>query len=104
MTGPNQTRPSREIAYVLLSFFLWIAVEYITVWHTKLAEWVALMPFVFIQYLVIILVFWFFIFRQQWSEKRILLLMLVLMYIMECLWQNPLLLNPVTFAPHPANE
>jgi len=99
VTTVDQSRPSGGIYYILLSFGLWVVVEFITVWHSKLAEWISLMPYVLIQYLVIILVFWFFIYRKGWSERRMFLLMLVVMYLMEVLWRNPLLFNPLTFIP-----
>jgi hypothetical protein len=99
MTTADETKPTIGICYILLSFALWVFVEFITVWRAKLDEWVLLMPWVLIQYLVIILVFWYFIFRRRWSERRIFLLMLAVMYMLEFLWQMPLLFNPLTFIP-----
>lgn len=99
MKTADRKAPIGGIYYVVVSFVLWMIVEFITVWRAKLNEWVSLMPWVLIQYLVIILVFWYFIFRRRWSERRILLLMLAVMYVFEFLWQNPLLLNPLTFVP-----
>lgn len=99
MTTANQVQYAKDLCYILVSFILWMVVEYVTVWHAKLAEWTALMPYVLIQYLVIIAVFWLVLFRQRWSEKRTFLLMLAVMYALEFVWQNPLLLNPLTFIP-----
>jgi hypothetical protein len=99
MTTADDTKPTGGIYYILLSFVLWMIVEFVTVWNARLDEWVSLMPWVLIQYLVIIMVFWYFIFRKNWAERRILLLMLTLMYMFEFLWQTPFLLNPVTFIP-----
>ena len=99
MEDADRTQATKGIYYVVISFALWIFVEYLTVWHSKLAEWVSLMPYVLIQYLVIVLIFSYFIFRRRWSERRIFLLMLVVMYVLEFLWANPLLLNPLTFIP-----
>ena len=99
MADADQTKPCKGIYYIVISFALWMFVEYLTVWHSKLAEWVSLMPYVLIQYLVIVLVFSYFIFPRRWSERRIFLLMLVVMYVLEFLWANPLLLNPLTFIP-----
>ena len=99
MVDLDQTRPHKGIYYIVVSFALWMIVEYLTVWHSKLAEWVSLMPHVLIQYLVIVLVLSYFIFRRRWSERRIFLLMLLVMYVFEFLWANPLLLNPLTFIP-----
>ncbi len=99
MADADQTKPCRGVCYIVISFALWVCVEYLTVWHSKLAEWVSLMPYVFIQYLVIVLIFAYFIFRRRWTERRIFLLMLVVMYVLEFLWANPLLLNPLTFIP-----
>ena len=45
--------------YILISFLLWIVVEFITVWHQRFQEWVSYMPWVFFQYLFIILIFWY---------------------------------------------
>jgi hypothetical protein len=90
---------NRGIQYVLLSFGLWLIVEYLTVWHSRVAEWLSLFPYVLLQYLLIVLVFWYFIFRRQWPERRLFLLMLGVMYLFEFLWRNPLLLNPLAFAP-----
>lgn len=99
MADADQTERYKGIYYIVISFVLWMFVEYLTVWHSKLAEWVSLMPYVLIQYLVIVLVLAYFIFRRRWSERRLFLLMLVVMYVLEFLWANPLLLNPVTFIP-----
>ena len=99
MADADQTKPHKGIYYIILSFALWMIVEYLTVWHSKPAEWVSLMPYVLIQYFVIVLIFSYFIFRRTWSEKRIFLLMLVVMYVLEFLWANPLLLNPLTLIP-----
>jgi hypothetical protein len=99
MTTVDETKPTVGIYYILLSFVLWMIVEFVTVWNAKLDEWVSLMPYVLIQYLVIIMVFWYFIFRRNWNERKILLLMLTLMYVFEFLWQTPFLLNPLTFIP-----
>jgi hypothetical protein len=52
MTRSDRTKPIREVAYIMLSLALWMMVEYVTVWHAKLTEWVALMPYVLIQYLI----------------------------------------------------
>ncbi|MFQ5838071.1 MAG: hypothetical protein ACE5HJ_04735 [Thermoplasmata archaeon] len=92
-------RLQKGILYIVLSFTLWPIVEYATVWHSRFSEWVSLMPYVFIQYLVIVLIFWYFIFRRMWSERRILIVMIVVMYAFEFLWQNPLLLNLYLFMP-----
>jgi len=99
MTDADRAKPNKGIYYIGVSFALWMFVEYLTVWHSKLAEWVSLMPYVLIQYLVIVLLFWYFIYRRRWSERRIFLLMLIVMYVLEFLWANPLLLNPLAFIP-----
>jgi len=99
MADADQAKPRNGIYYIILSFALWMIVEYLTVWHSKLAEWVSLMPYVLIQYLVIVLVFSYFMFRRSWSERRLFILMLVVMYVLEFRWANPLLLNPLTFVP-----
>ncbi len=99
MADADRTKPHKGVCYIVISFALWVVVEYLTVWHSKLAEWVSLMPYVLIQYMVIVLIFSYFIFRRRWSERRIFLLMLVVMYVLEFLWTNPLLLNPLTFIP-----
>ena len=99
MADADRTKLYKGVCYIAISFALWALVEYLTVWHSKAAEWVSLMPYVLIQYLVIVLIFAYFIFRRRWSERRIFLLMLVVMYVLEFLWANPLLLNPIAFIP-----
>ena len=99
MTTADTTKPTAGLYYILLSFGLWMVVEFITVWRAKLDEWVSHMPWVLIQYLLIILVVWYFIFRRRWNGRKILLLMLSVMYLFEFLWQMPLLFNPLTFIP-----
>lgn len=86
-------------SYILFSFALWLIVEYITVWRVRFDEWVSDMPLVLFQYLFIILIFWFFLFVKNWSHKRAFVLMLIVMYIFEFIWQNPLLLNAILFIP-----
>ncbi len=90
---------SKGVFYILLSFLFWVAVEYITVWHKDFARWVALMPWVFLQYLLIVLVFYYFIFRRRWTERRVFYLMLGVMFGLELLWGNFLLLSIVWFVP-----
>ncbi len=53
----------------------------------------------FIQYHVIFLVFYYFICRPCWTERRGFFLMLAVLFIMELLWQNFMLLNIVWFIP-----
>ena len=90
-------KPSNGALYIIISFVLWLMGEYVTVWHSRLAEWLSLMPFIAILYLLIILIFYYFIFRRKWAEKHLFVLMLVVMFLMELLWQNPLLFFiPVT--------
>ncbi len=98
---PEQGQCHRHagLIYIATSFVLWIAVEYLTVWHARLAEWVALMPSVLIQYLAIVLIFWFFLFRRRWTGRHSLMLMVGMMYAFELLWKNPLLFNAYTFLP-----
>jgi hypothetical protein len=76
-----------------------VIIEYITVWHSRFKEWISLMPWSLIQYLAIVLIFYYFIFRRKWSDKRIFMLMIILMYILEFIWQNFLLLNIYLFIP-----
>lgn len=90
--------------YIILSLAFWIAVEYITVWHSRFAEWISLMPWALIQYLGIVLIFYYFLFKRGWSGKKAFILMLVVMYFFELIWQLAsqtrfLLLNPVMFIP-----
>jgi len=92
-------KPSKGFIYVIISFALWLIAEYLTVWNSRFEEWMSLMPFAAIQYLFIILIFYFFIFQKKWSEKKVFLLMLGVMFLFEFLWQNFLLLNVVTFVP-----
>ena len=99
MTTADHTRRGKGIDYIILSFVLWLIVEYITVWRSRLDEWIELFPGVLIQYLVIILTFWYLAFRRRWRERSILLFMFALMYSLELLWQNHLLFNPFTFVP-----
>jgi len=99
MATDDQTKPYRGLCYVGLSFALWMLFEYLTVWRSKLGEWVSLMPYVLIQYVVIILIFWYFAFRRKWSDKKLFFLMLGVMYFSEFLWGTPFLLNPITFIP-----
>jgi hypothetical protein len=99
MPAADRIKPHKGIYYIVLSFALWVFVEYLTVWHSRFAEWISLMPYVLIQYLVIVLVFFYLIFRKTWNGRSTFILMLVVMYVFEFLWANPLLLDPVTFIP-----
>jgi hypothetical protein len=86
--------------YILLSFVLWIIVEYITVWRgERFSEWMSYMPWALFQYLFIILIFWFFLFIKEWGHRRMLIVMIGVMYAFEFLWQNFLLLNVIWFIP-----
>jgi hypothetical protein len=92
-------KPIKPILYILLSLALWLIVEYLSVWSKRWDEWMSLMPWAIFQYLFIILIFWFFFYKRIWSTKKMFILMLVVMYIFEFLWQNFLILNPITFIP-----
>ena len=46
----NMGKLIRGIAYIIISFILWVIVEYLTVWSKKMAEWISLMPWILIQY------------------------------------------------------
>ena len=89
----------RGLLYIIFSFILWIIVEYITVWRTRFEEWMSLMPWAALQYLVIILIFYYFLYWRDWNELRVFGLMVLVMYVFEFLWQNFLLLNIVLFIP-----
>ena len=99
MNIQNTVKLSKGKLYIILSFILWLIAEYVTVWHARFGEWVSLMPYVFIQYLVIVLIFYYFIFRKKWKEKGVFIVMLVVMYVLEISWQNPLLFNVFLFIP-----
>jgi len=71
--------------------------EYITSWSSRMGEWFSLLPWVLIQYLVIILIFVFFFYFAKVSQKKVFLTMLVVMYGFEFLWQNPLLFSVDSF-------
>ena len=72
--------------YVLMSYILWLAAEYVTVWNTRLGQWTALMPYILIQYLVIVLTFYWALFRLKLTGMRQLIFMLGVMYIWEIIW------------------
>ena len=96
MNTKNIFLPLREKLYVILSFVFWIIAEFITVWHSQAQfnKWISTMPWVFLQYLFIILIFYFMLFRLKWSEKRVFIAMLIVMYVFELLlWQNYSALN-----------
>lgn len=86
---------SKEKLYIVLSFIFWIIAEFITVWHSKdqLNKWISTMPYVFLQYLFIILIFYLFLFKLKWNEKKVFIAMLIVMSVFELLWQNSLLLT-----------
>ena len=90
---------SKGTAYITISFVLWIIAEFITVWRTRIGEWLGYMPWILFQYLLIILVFWFFLFIRGWNHRKAFFIMIAIMYTFELLWQNPLLLNAVWFIP-----
>ena len=52
MTIADDKKPAGGIYYILSCFVLWMIVEFVTVWNARLDEWVSLMPWVLIQYLV----------------------------------------------------
>ena len=94
MNIKNFFQPSKGKLYIIISFIFWLIVEYITVWHSKFNEWLHNLPLTSIQYWVLIFIFYYFLFRKKWSEKRIFIMMLVIMYFFEIvLWQNSLALN-----------
>lgn len=95
----NIFKISQGKIYITLSFFLWLVVEYVTVWHDKFNEWLSLMPYVLIQYLFIVLFFYALIFRKKLAEKKVFIIVVIVMYIFELLWKNFLLYDPVWIIP-----
>jgi len=57
------------------------------------------MPWILLQYLFIILIFWFLLFVKNWNYRRVLIAMLIIMYGFELLWKNPFLSSPLLFIP-----
>lgn len=94
MNIKNLLKPSKGKLYIIFSLILWVIAEYVTVWHSWLNEWLAILPYVFLQYLFIIMIFYFLFFRLKWSEKKVFIAMIVVMYGFEIiLWQNALALT-----------
>ncbi len=89
----------KSFLYVLISFILWVLVEFVTVWYSRFEEWMSYMPFALFQYLFIILIFWLFLFVFKWKHSRVFFVMILIMYVFEFLWQNFLILNLVWFVP-----
>jgi len=101
MENKDSSTPSKGLNFILLSFIFWIIVEYILVWATRLNEWISYMPFIFLYYLGIVLIFWLLFYRIKRDEKQIFIIMVILMYPIEIiLFSNALLLNPLWFIPH----
>ncbi len=95
----NKNFFNQDLLYIFLSLIFWLIAEYLTVWSSKLNEWLAIFPLAILQYFFIILIFYFLLFRFSWNEKRVLISMIFVMYVFELLWQNALLLNPLCFIP-----
>ena len=93
MNIKNLFRPAKGKLYIIFSFILWIIVEFITVWHSRLDAWLSTMPWASLQYLFIVLIFYCLLFRLKWSEKKVFIAMIIVMYGFEFLWQNYFALN-----------
>ena len=98
MRAPADNR-YHGLLYTLISLSLWLATEYVTVWHSRLQEWLSYSPWVFIQYLAIILPFSVLFFRFRVSERTVAIAMFPVMVVWELLWRNPLLLNARSVLP-----
>ena len=85
----------KGLLYIIISFVFWLVAEYVTVWHSKLGAWIALMPMIFLQYLIIILIFWFFIFQRKIPYLSLVALVLIVMLIFEFLWQTSITLDNI---------
>lgn len=99
MNIQNIYKVSKGKIYITLSFTLWLVVEYITVWQYKFNGWLSLMPYVLIQYLLIVLFFYYLFFTIQLAEKNVFLILVMVMYVFELLWKNFLLYDPVWIIP-----
>lgn len=99
MNIQNIFKVSKGKIYIALSFLLWLIVEYVTVWQYKFNQWLSLMPYVLIQYLLIVLFFYYLIFRMRLAEKKVFLILVIVMYVFELLWKNFLLYDPVWIIP-----
>jgi hypothetical protein len=89
----------RGLLYTAISFILWVATEYITVWHSRLQEWLSYSPWIFVQCLAVILPFSFLFFLLRASERTVAIVMFAAMVVWESLWRNPLLLNARSALP-----
>ena len=89
----------RGLLYTAVSFILWVATEYITVWHSRLQEWLSYSPWIFIQYLAVIVPFSLLFFLLGASERTVAIVMFAAMVVWELLWRNPLLLNARSALP-----
>jgi hypothetical protein len=62
-------------------------------------DWLSYSPWIFIQYILIILLFWLLFFPLKASEGTVAVVMLGVMIVSELLWRNPLLQNPILALP-----
>ena len=99
MNKQDISKISQGALYIALSFFLWLIVEYVTVWHAKLNDWLSLMPYILIQYFFIVFFFAYLFFRINMAENQVFIIMIIVMYIFELLWKNSLLYDPVWIVP-----
>lgn len=80
MAGVGLSSTPKALRYAGLSVSLGLLAQYPTVWHSRLAAWVARIPFVFFRYLLIVVAFTSFIFSGGWRGGQLPLLLLFAKY------------------------
>lgn len=78
--------------YFLLGAGLWFAVDFTTAFAPNVRRWVSFMPTIFLFYLGFPLVFAFLIYRRRWTDRQLIVPMLLVLVIVEILFSHNILL------------
>lgn len=78
--------------YFFLGTAFWVVVDFTTAFNPDVIGWVSHMPLIWIFYLGSPLLFAYLIYKKKWSDKRIFLPVLVVLFIVEILFSNNALL------------
>ena len=70
----------------------WVAVDFTTAFNPDVTGWISHMPLIWVFYLGSPLLFAYLIYKRKWSDKRIFLPVLVVLFIVEILFSNNALL------------
>lgn len=78
--------------YCILGASFWVAVDYTTAFNPDFQAWVSHMPLIWVFYLGSPLLFAYLIYQKKWDDRKLLLPLILVLFIVEILFSFNVLL------------